>query len=78
MQSLGGPLEFSHTEPSKESDMSNPISIRLASFALAAVVTLSVLVGIDTQALGRQADATQMSQSAASIQVAARAPLPRS
>ena len=58
--------------------MSSPISIRLSSFALAAVVTLSLLIGIDTLARDQHPGATQMSQTAASTQVAANAARPRS
>jgi len=54
---------------------------RLLSFALAAVVTTSVLIGIDAMALGPHAAAVQLSQSQAtpgSAQTAALPAAPRS
>ena len=57
--------------------MSPRLAIRLMSFALAALVTGSLLNGIATLALARHADATQMSQAPAASQVAATIEAPR-
>ena len=58
--------------------MSPRLSTRLMSFALATLVTGLLLNGIDTLALARHANATQLSQAAAASQVAAASRAPRS
>ena len=58
--------------------MSPRLSTRLMSFALAALVTGSLLNGIATLALARHANAMQMSQTPAASQVATGTPAPRS
>ena len=57
--------------------MSPRLSTRLMSFALAALVTGSLLNGIATLALVRHANAMQMSQAPAASQVAAAIEAPR-
>ena len=54
--------------------MNDRLTIRVTSFALAAVVTFSVLSGIDTLAQEQHAGAMQMSQANAASHVAAAAP----
>ena len=58
--------------------MTDRTTIRLSSFALAALVTWSVFSGIDTLAPQQHAAATQMSQAPAASQVAATGHAPRS
>ena len=58
--------------------MSPRLSTRFMSFALAALVTGTLLNGIASLALARYADAAQMSQAAAASQVAAVVQAPRS
>ncbi len=58
--------------------MSPRISTRLTSFALAALVTWSVLGGIDTLAIEQHASRVQMSQVPAAADVATAKPAPRS
>ena len=58
--------------------MSSHLGTRITSFALATVVTLSMLIGIDTLAQHQISDATPMSQTSASAQAAASAAAPRS
>ena len=43
--------------------MNDRLSIRLTSFALAAVVTLSLLTGLDSLAQGQHSGGMQLSQS---------------
>ncbi len=42
--------------------MTDQLSIRLTSFALAALVTVAVFMGIDSMALQQAASSTQLSQ----------------
>ena len=58
--------------------MSNRLSIRLVSVALATLVTWTLAVGIDTMALDRDSAALQMSAAPAALQVAAAPRAPRS
>ncbi len=58
--------------------MTDRTTIRLSSFALAALVTWSVFSGIDTLALQQHAAAMQMSYAPAASQVAAAKAAPRS
>ena len=58
--------------------MSNRLSIRLVSVALATLVTWTLAVGIDTMALDRDSAALQMSAAPAASQVAAAPRAPRS
>jgi len=51
--------------------MNDRLSIRVTSFALAAVVTFSVLLGIDTLAQEQHASSAQISQSSTPDHVAA-------
>ena len=50
--------------------MNDRLTIRVTSFALAAVVTFSVLSGIDTLAQTQRATSLEMSQAPAATQVA--------
>ena len=58
--------------------MTDRTTIRLSSFALAALVTWSVFSGIDTLALEQHAAAMQMSQAPAAALTAAVPAAPRS
>lgn len=58
--------------------MSDRLSIRLVSMALAALVTWMLGLGIDSMALDPNAGAQQMSAAPAASQVAAAARAPRS
>ena len=58
--------------------MSDRLAPRLTSLALAALVTWSLVAGIDTMALGVHADALQMSRAAAASQTAMLPRAPRS
>ena len=58
--------------------MTDRTTIRLSSFALAALVTWSVFSGIDALALEQHAAAMQMSQAPAATQTAAMPVAPRS
>lgn len=58
--------------------MTDRTTIRLSSFALAALVTWSVFSGIDTLALQQHAAAMEMSQAPAASQVAVTGHAPRS
>ena len=51
--------------------MTDRLSIRFTSFALAAIMTFAMLSGIDTLAQERRAGGTQMSQAPAATAVAA-------
>ncbi len=58
--------------------MSDRLSIRLVSMALATLMTWALAIGIDSMALDPHADAEQMSAAPAASQVAAAARAPRS
>jgi hypothetical protein len=58
--------------------MTASLSIRFTSFALAAIVTFSMLSGIDTLAQEQHAGGMQMSQAPAATAVAASPAHPRS
>ena len=58
--------------------MTDRTTIRLSSFALAALVTWSVFSGIDTLALQQHAAAMEMSQAPPASQVAVTGHAPRS
>ena len=58
--------------------MTDRLSTRITSFALATIVTWSLFTGIDTLALAQHAGGLQMSQAAAAILVAATPVAPKS
>lgn len=58
--------------------MNDSLSIRLASFALATLVTVSILSGIDSLAQLRQAGGVPLSQAAPAAVVAGAPAQPRS
>ena len=58
--------------------MSDRLTIRLASIALATLVTWTLAMGVDTMALDRHSGALQMSAAPAASQVAAVPRAPRS
>lgn len=58
--------------------MSNRLSIRLVSIALATLMTWTLAIGIDTLAIDRQSGVLRMSAAPAASQVAAAPRAPRS
>jgi hypothetical protein len=58
--------------------MTDRLSTRIASFALATIVTWSLFAGIDTLALEQHAGGLQMSQAAAATRVATMPTAPKS